>query len=61
MYSYMIIERRTIPLRPSNDWQAELVSKELSYTDSTESIERELVALLLEAMGFAYSHGGDNA
>ena len=59
-YSYMIIER-TIPLWPNNDWQAELVSKELSYTDSTECIDRELIALLLEAMDFAYSHGEDNA
>ena len=57
-YSYMIVERRTIPLWPNNDWQIELVSKELSCADPTECIERDLKALLLEAMGFA--HNEDN-
>ena len=57
-YSYMIVER-SIPLLPNNDRQAENVSKELSYADPTECIKRELIVLLLEAMGFAYSE--DNA
>ena len=56
---YMLVERRTIPLWPNDDWQAELVSRELSYADSTECIKRELIALLLEAMGFACNE--DNA
>ena len=55
----MIGERRTICVWPNNDWRAELVSNELSYRDSTECIERELIALLLEAMAFAYNE--DNA
>ena len=54
-YSYMIVERRIIPLWPNNDRQAEIVSKELSYADSTECIERELIYLKLGAMGFAYN------
>ena len=29
--------------------------KKLSYADSTECIERDLIALLLEAMGFVYN------
>ena len=33
--------------------------KKLSYADSTECIEREFIAVLLEAMGFAYNK--DNA
>ena len=49
-YFYMIVERRTIPLRPNNNRQDELVLKKWSYANSTECIERELVALLLEAM-----------
>ena len=58
-YSYMLVERRTIPLWPNDDRQAELVSKESSYADSTECIGTELMALLLEAMGFACNE--DNA
>ena len=38
-YSYMVVERRTIPLWPNNDRQAELASNELSYVDSTECIK----------------------
>ena len=49
-YFYMIVERRTIPLRPNNNRQAELFKKKISYVNSTECIERELVAFLLEAM-----------
>ena len=58
-FPYMVVERRTIPLWPDNDRQAELISKELSYADSTECIEKELIALLLEVMAFAYNN--DNA
>ena len=58
-YSYMLVESSTIPLWPNNDRQAELVSKELSYADSTECIERKLITLLLEAVGFACNE--DNA
>ena len=43
-YSYMILEMITIPLWPNNNRQAELVSKDLSYSYSTECIERELIA-----------------
>ena len=57
-YSYMIEERRTIPLWPNNCRQAELVFNQ-SYADSTEYIERKLTTLLLEAMGFVYNE--DNA
>ena len=58
-YSYMVVERRTIPLWPNDDRQAQLVSNELSHADSTECIERKLIALLLDAMDFAYNK--DNA
>ena len=59
-YSYMIVERRTVPLWPNNDRQTELVSKELSYADWTECIERDLKTLLLEAMGFVYNEENDD-
>ena len=55
----MIVERRATPLWPNNNQQAEIISKELSYADSTECIERELIDLMLGAMGFAYNE--DNA
>ena len=58
-YSYILVERRTIPLWPNDDRQAESVTKELSYAGSTECTEIELIALLLEAMGFACNE--DNA
>ena len=53
----MIVERRTTPLWTNNDRQAEIVSKELSYADSKECIERKLIDLMLGAMGFAYNEG----
>ena len=59
-YSYMIVERRTIPLWPNNDWQTELVSNELSCADWTECIERYLKALLLEAMDFVHTEDNDD-
>ena len=59
-YSYMIVERRTILLWPNNDWQTELVSKELSRADWTECIEIDLNALLLEAMGFVHNEDNDD-
>ena len=43
----------TTPLWPNNDRQADLFKN--SYADSTECTERALIALLLEAMGFAYN------
>ena len=59
-HSYMIVERRTIPLWPNNDWQTELVSKELSCAYWTECIERDLKVLLLEAMGFVHNEDNDD-
>ena len=59
-YSYVIVERGTMPLWPNNDWQTELVSKELSCADYTECIERDLKALLLEAMGFVHNEDNDD-
>ena len=53
-YSYMIVERRAIPLSFYDQkitGRLNLLKKVL-YADSTEWIERELIALLLEAMGF---------
>ena len=55
----MIVERRTIPLWPNNDWHTELVSKELSCADRTECIERDLKAHLLEAMAFVHNEDND--
>ena len=54
-YSYMIVERRTIPLWPNNYRQTELVSTELSLAEWTECTERDLKTLLLEAVGFVYN------
>ena len=50
-----VVERRTIPLWPNKYRQTEFVSNELSYVDSKECIERELIALLQDAMYFAYN------
>ena len=51
-YSYLIVERRTIPLWPKKIPAGWTCLKKISYADSTEWIESELIALPLEAMGF---------
>ena len=54
-YSYMIVARRTTPFMTKYlpAWLTCLTK--ISYANSTEYIERELIALLLEAMGFVYN------